>query len=291
MNRFLARVLLLFITSVAIARGADPEVVVLWDGAAPGSEGQTGDEIVRVTDTGERVITNVHRPSLTVYLPPNTTAPTLAVLIIPGGGHREIWTDHEGHNIAKWLNAHGVAAFMLKYRLPRQEKSPYTIEHEVIDGKRAIRTLRHHAERWRIDPERIGVIGFSAGGELAARLALAADSGNAEDTDPVERQSTKLAFQALMYPAHPEIIQPTKDSPPVFLCWGFGDHLAMIADGMGGVYSRFRAVGVPVEMHVYANAGHGFGVRANDTSPAGKWIDRFYEWLGSSGWLNAPSPR
>jgi acetyl esterase/lipase len=95
----------------------------------------------------------------------------------------------------------------------------------------------------------------------------------------------RLAFQALIYPANPAIIQPTKDAPPAFLCWGDRDTVPTIADGMGSVYSRFRSAGVPVEMHVYSKAGHGFGLRANDTSPAGKWIERFYEWLGSRGLL------
>jgi endo-1,4-beta-xylanase len=270
----------------AFARGAEPEVVRLWEGAAPGSEGQTGEETVRLTDSGERVISNIHRPSLTAYLPAQTSAPAPAVLIIPGGGHREIWSDHEGHNVARWLSARGIAAFMLKYRLARQEGSPYTIEqHEVADGKRAIRLLRHNAARWRIDPARIGVIGFSAGGELAARVALAPDDGDPAATDPIERQSARLAFQALMYPGRPEIIQPTKDAPPAFVCWGYGDTIRAISDGLGGVYARFRSAGVPLEMHVYSEAAHGFGLRANDASPAGKWIERFYEWLGSRGLL------
>jgi len=291
--RIPACLLSLLIAPAALAAGAvsEPEVIYLWDGAAPGSEGQTGEEVVRVTDTGERIITNVHRPSLTVYPAERvgaTVEPTLAVLIVPGGGHREIWTDHEGHAVARWLSKRGIAAFMLKYRLPRQEGSPYTIEHEVADGKRAIRLLRHRASHWRIDPERIGMIGFSAGGELTARVAVAADDGDPTAADPVERESARLAFQALMYPAHPEVIQPSADAPPAFLCWGFED-FPMISDGMGSVYSRFRDAKVPVEMHVYSNAGHGFGIRPNDTSPAGKWIDRFYEWLESRGLLQPVS--
>jgi acetyl esterase/lipase len=281
---------LLFICSFTIARSADPEVVFLWEGVAPGSEGHTGEEILRLSDSGERIVSNVHRPSLTVYLPAPATELAPAVLIIPGGGHREIWTDHEGHNVARWLSARGIAAFILKYRLARQEGSPYSVEHSVADGKRAVRVLRHHAARWRVDPERLGVIGFSAGGQLAARVALAVDGGEAQAADLVERHGTRLAFQALMYPAFPDVIQPTKESPPAFLCWGYEDY-AMIADGMGRVYPRFRDAGVPVEMHVYSNAGHGFGLRANDTSPAGKWIERFHEWLGSRGLIGASVER
>ncbi|HEU5077720.1 MAG TPA: alpha/beta hydrolase [Opitutaceae bacterium] len=287
MKRHFAFLVLLLTTAVAVTCAADPEVVFLWDGVAPGSEGQKGDEVVRLSDAGEHIVTNVHRPSLTAYLPSKASEPALAVLIIPGGGHREIWTDHEGHNVARWLSARGVAAFMLKYRLPEQPGSPYKMENEVADGLRAVRVLRHNAKRWRIDPSRIGVIGFSAGGELAARVALANDEGDSAATDPIDRLSARVAFQALMYPAHPEIIQPTKNSPPAFLCWGFKDDIPMIADGMGSVYSRFRAARVPVEMHVYSDAGHGFGLRANNKSPSGKWIDRFYEWLDERGLLKA----
>jgi endo-1,4-beta-xylanase len=292
MIRFFPCILALLIASSTVARGGEsrPEVKFLWTGVAPGSEGHDGEEIVRLTDNGEHIVTNVHRPSLTVYSAQGATGPALTVLIIPGGGHREIWTDHEGHNVARWLSARGITAVMLKYRLAQQEKSPYTIETEVADAKRAVRVLRYNSDRWHIDPARIGVIGFSAGGELAARLAVATDDGDPAAADPIDRESTHLAFQALMYPSHPEIIQPTKDAPPAFLCWGFAD-IPMIADGMGGVYARFRTVGVPVEMHVYADAHHGFGLRANDPSPAGKWIDRFYEWLDERGLVKPVTPR
>lgn len=279
--------LLLFASVFALSYADSPEVLYLWKAAAPGSEGRTGDEIERLTNTGEHIITNVHRPSVIVYLPAPSPQPAPAVLIIPGGGHRELWMDHEGHNVARWLSSRGIAAVILKYRLPGQEGSPYKIADEVTDGKRAIRVIKSNANRWHIDPARIGVLGFSAGGELAARLALPDDTGEPAAQDTIDRLSARIAFQALIYPAHPEIIQPTKDSPTAFLCWGYND-MPMIADGMGSVYSRFRAVHVPVEMHVYSEAGHGFGLRANDTAPSSKWIDRFYEWLVSRRLLNSP---
>jgi len=274
----------LLLVLASLLGATEPEVVPLWVGAAPGSEGQSGEEIVRISDGGEHVVSNIHRPSLTVYLPPATATPTLAVLVVPGGGHREIWMDHEGHNVARWLNQHGITACILKYRLALQEGSSYTIEDEVADGKRALRVMRDRADAWHIDPKRIGMIGFSAGGEVVERVAMAPDEGTPEAADPVERMNTRLAFQALLYPGHPELIQPTKDTPPAFLCWGFQD-FPMISEGMGTVYPRFRTAGVPVEMHVYADAGHGFGVRAGDTSPQAKWIDRFHEWLGARGLL------
>ena len=308
MTRLFPCLLLLITVFAATVHSAEPEVVPLWDGVPPGSEGQTGEEIVRLSDGGERIVSNVHRPSLTVYPAQGGTATTAlapAVLIVPGGGHRERHAQqtrggrgpHRAEPVDRLLGqplAERHPAQRVEdpreLRLPRQEGSPYTIEHEVADGKRAIRVLRQRAAEWRIDPARIGMISFSAGGELTARVAVAADDGDPDAADPVERQGTRLAFQALMYPAHPEVIQPAAGAPTAFLCWGFTD-FPMIADGMGGVYARFRAARVPVEMHVYFNAGHGFGIRANDTSPAGKWIDRFYEWFGSLGLLNADGSR
>lgn len=280
------RKLTLFLGTMAapFLSAAEPPVIPIWNGIPPGSEGQNGEEVVRITESGEHIISNVHRPSITVYLPASAEKSTAAVLVLPGGGHRELWSDHEGHNVARWLSSHGVAAFVLKYRLAREEGSPYTIEeHEVADAKRALRVIREYSTAWNIDEARLGIMGFSAGGEVAARAAMLPDDGNPSAEDPVERQSTHLAFQALIYPGNSGIIQPTKDAPPAFLCWGFHDNPS-VADGMGEVYLRFRKAGVPVEVHGYSNANHGFGLRTNDTSPAGKWIERFHDWLGGREW-------
>ncbi len=274
------------LTPVFAAAPAHP-VVPVWPGVPPGSNGKTGDEAVRLTDEGEHIISNVHRPSLTVYLPDGPATSTAAVLVIPGGGHRELWMDHEGYNVAAWLSAHGIAAFILKYRLARHEGSTYSIAgDEVADATRAMRLIRSRAAEWKVDPQRLGILGFSAGGELAARTSQTADAGEPNASDVVARESAKPAFQALLYPGNPEIIQPTRDSPPTFLCWGFQDGPG-IADGLSNAYARFRAVGVPLEMHEYSEAGHGFGLRAGDHSPAGKWIERFHEWLCSRGVLHS----
>lgn len=260
-------------------------VVPLWTESVPGSEGKSGEEHIRIADTGDHVISSVHRPSLTVYLPDPARATGAAVLVIPGGGHREIWIDHEGHNVARWLAERGIAAFILKYRLARETGSTYTIEgHALVDTQRALRTIRHRAKEWKLDPARVGVMGFSAGGELAALASLRFDAGITGASDEVDREGSKPAFQALIYPGHSSIIVPTAESPPAFLACGYQDR-PDISEGLANVYLLFKKAGVPAELHIYSGAGHGFGLRPNDHSPASLWPQRFYEWLEGRGLL------
>jgi len=277
---------LLPIFAVGVLAAGELPVVYLWPGDVPGSEGKTGDEKVRITpDDGERVVSSVHRPSLTVYLPAPDKATGAGVVVCPGGGHRELWTDHEGHNVARWLAEHGVAAFVLKYRLAREEGSTYKVDvHELADIQRAIRLVRSRAGGWNVDPKRVGVMGFSAGGEVAALAAMRSDEGKADAADPVEKQGSKPAFQALIYPGNSDSIVPAKDSPPAFLLCGYGDRQD-IAEGIAKVYLRFHAVGVPAELHVYTGVGHGFGMRARNRTPSHTWPDRFREWLQDQGFL------
>jgi acetyl esterase/lipase len=284
-------VLLAWLMVSTLAISADqPKEIPLWPNGAPGSEGKTGVEAVRVTADGEHVVSNVHNPSLTPYLPAadKTKTPRTAVIVIPGGGHRELWVDHEGHNLAQWLSARGIAAFVLKYRLAREPGSTYTVdEHALADTRRAIRLVRSRAREWNIVPSRVGVLGFSAGGELVALSAMRFDSGTADASDLVERENSRPDFQALIYPGSSGRIVPTKDSPPVFLACGYKDRQD-IAQGLAEVYLKFKAVGVPAELHIYATAGHGFGVREKNHDAVGTWPARFQEWLASSGFLPAP---
>ena len=260
-----------------------PKEILLWPNGAPGSEGKTGDEKVRIADNGERVLSNIHKPSITPYLPSADKATGCAVIVAPGGGHRELWSDHEGHNAARWLSGHGIAAFVLKYRLARETNSTYTVdEHALADMQRAVRLVRSRATEWGIATNHIGVMGFSAGGELAFLSAMRFDSG--ATTDDVARQSSRPDFQALIYPGSSRRIEPATNSPPVFLVCGYKDR-PDISEGLAGVYLKFKQHKVPAELHIYAGTGHGFGLRANNTQPAGKWIERFEEWLASSGFL------
>jgi endo-1,4-beta-xylanase len=262
--------------------------IPLWPNGAPGSEGKSGPEAVRLAENGERVVSNVHQPSITPYLPPKEKSTGAAVIIAPGGGHRELWTDHEGHNVARYLSARGVAAFVLKYRLAREANSTYTVDdHALADTQRAIRLVRSRAPEWNVNTSRVGVMGFSAGGELAALASMRFDGGNKEAADAIERESSKPDFQALIYPGSSRRFAPTKDSPPAFIVCGYGDR-PDISQGMAEVYLKFKQVGVPAELHIYADAGHGFGVRDNNTKAVGKWPARFEEWLADLGFLQKP---
>jgi endo-1,4-beta-xylanase len=281
------RVLLSFalVATALTAAESPPLVIPLWPGDAPGSEGKPKEEKLRITKEGEHVVSGVHHPSVTVYLPSAGKATGAAVLICPGGGHRELWMDHEGYNIAPWLAERGVAAIILKYRLAREDGSTYSIEnHSLADAQRALRLVRSHATEWHIDPARLGIMGFSAGGELAALASRKFDAGSANASDMIDRQESKPAFQSLIYPGNSSAIAPDKNSPPAFLCCGYDDR-PDISEGLARVYLAFRHAGVPAELHIYTGIGHGFGFRANNQLPAGAWLTRFYEWMGERGFL------
>jgi dienelactone hydrolase len=276
---------LLLLLSAPLLAAQPAKEILLWPQGAPGSEGKTGDEAVRVTPEGEHVVSNVHKPSLTPYLPAKDKATGAAVIVAPGGGHRELWMDHEGHNFAKWLSSRGIAAFVLKYRLAREPNSTYKIEeHGFWDTQRAVRLVRSRAAEWGINPARVGVAGFSAGGEVAALVAMRNDAGKQDAADIIERESSRPDFQAMIYPGTSGKIIPTKDSPPIFLLAGYKDR-PDISRGLAEVYLRFKDLNIPAELHLYATAGHGFGVRERNKSAVGTWPARFEEWLSELGML------
>jgi endo-1,4-beta-xylanase len=268
---------------------APSQELLLWPAGAPGSEGQTEPELGRVTALGEYVATRVHHPSLTPYLPAKEKANGTAVLVIPGGGHRELWLDHEGRHAARALSEHGTAAFVLKYRLARTTNSPYQIvPHALADTQRALRLIRSRATEWRLDPARVGALGFSAGGELVWLASARFDTGKTDSADLIERQGSRPDFLGFVYPGRSGDIQPGTNSPPAFLAAASNDRQD-ISEGLAEVYLRFRRAGVPAELHLYGSGGHGFGVRAQKSpTPAGQWLVRFEEWMGASGFLKAP---
>ena len=279
-----------FTITLAATAAELPKEIPLWPKGAPGSEGKTDAELQVKNAAGEiSSIYRVHNPSLTPYLPAKDKATGAAVLVIPGGGHRVLAIGHEGYNVAEWLREHGIAAFILKHRLARETNSTYTIEgHALADTQRALRLIHSRAAEWGVDPARLGVMGFSAGGELASLASLRFDAPtNAQDD--LDKQHAKPAFQALIYPGRSGDIVPRKDSPPVFLCAGYGDRQD-ISEGLAEVYLRFKRVGVPAELHMYSSAGHGFGQRATNKGPHATWLDRFREWLDGRGLLTPKTP-
>lgn len=280
-----AVLLVLLVVACKLPMFGQQTVIPLWPGVAPGSEGKNTPEAIRLTPEGEHVVSAVHHPSITTYLPAPGTATGVGVLVIPGGGHSEIWIDHEGYSVADWLSKHGIAAFVLKYRLAREAGSTYTVEGtELQDTQRALRLIRSKATDWGVDQERIGIIGFSAGGELAALASSRYDAGLANAADPIDRQSSRPAFQGLIYPAIPHDMHLSKETPPAFLACGANDRPG-VSEGLPALYLDLKHAGVLVELHIFSGFGHGFGIRKTNPSNVIEWPDLFYRWLDSSGFL------
>jgi acetyl esterase/lipase len=253
-----------------------PEAIPLWPKGAPGSEARAT-EAEKVEGAN---ICNVHN------VPDADKLTGAAVLICPGGGHSKLCLGHEGYALAEWFRDRGIAAFVLKYRLAREKGSTYTVQdHAMADTRRAIRLVRSRAGEWHLKADRIGILGFSAGGELAAYAAMKSDPGDRDAADPIERHSSRPDFQALIYPGSTGSFKVEPGMPPVFLAAGYNDR-PDIAEGLATLYLKYKAAKIPAEIHIFANAGHGFGYR-HDAKPsaAARWPERFTEWLADSGML------
>lgn len=287
---------------------AHPAEIRLWSGAAPGSENLTTPEVInwrteKDTITGTPfsfpTVTNIHFPSLTPFLPPKDKATGAAVLIAPGGGHQFLTINHEGYDVAQYLADHGVAAFVLKYRLARAPTYPantYSIGvHALADGQRALRLVRSRAAEWGVNPDRIGMLGFSAGGEVAVQVNLNSVAGKPDAADAVDRVSCQMNFEALVYPGVSRLINPTKEWPPVFLACSFDDRTDIAGpiaaagaaalpapQGLADVYLKYKALNIPAELHIYSTGGHGFGLRDRPIEES-RWADQFLQWLGDRG--------
>jgi acetyl esterase/lipase len=267
----------------ALSMNFQPRVIPLWPGGAPGSEGWTQQEQASIIPPGLKVVRNVVRPTLTAYLPDRAAANGTAVIVCPGGAFHFLSIDMEGTDVARWLNARGVAAFVLKYRLIRtgdgfpaevqenlndREKMAELMEPLrpliVADGQQAVRVVRERASEWGIAPDRIGMIGFSAGSTVTVSVALEHDAGSHPD------------FAAAIYDAGRQDVPIPADAPPLFILCA-GDDL-MASPNSVRLYSDWKAAGHPVELHIYSKGGHGFGMNKQGL-PSDTWIDRFGDWL------------
>lgn len=280
-----ATVFFVFLSNCSYAQLSLPKEIPLWQEGAPGSEGKNSVEKIRITEGGDHVISGVHHPSITPFIPAGNKATGVAVIIAPGGGHSELWIDHEGYNPARWFQQRGIAAFVLKYRLAREAGSSYAVEKEALaDISRAIRLVRSRAKEWNVDTAKIGVMGFSAGGELAGLEAMRFDKGDAAAADIIDRRSSYPFFQALIYPGNAGKLEPVKDSPPLFLVGGYKDR-PDISEGIARVYLKYKQAGIPAELHIYASAGHGFGMRPSNPAASATWNERFVDWLSDLGFF------
>lgn len=276
---------------------AHPASIALWPNGAPGSEARK-DEPENISYRQEPdivfpILYNVHNPSITPFLPAKEKATGCAVIVAPGGGHMFHTIDREGYDVGRWLADHGIAAFVLKYRLARDaantaagKPQPYKTDNEPrADALRAVRLIRSRAAEWNVNPDRIGIMGFSAGGVSALAPAIRFDAGNPAAADPVDRLSSRAAFYALIYAEMPRgDYEVPKDTPPAFITVAFDD--TPKAASLTNYLLKLKAAGVPAELHVYTHGGHGFGVRTDRPGmPISNWPLRFTEWLGDIGML------
>lgn len=258
---------------------AGKPIVVLWPNGAPGSEARK-DEPETIKD---ETVLNIHNPSITVFLPRPEVRTGVGMILAPGGGHTSLWIMHEGFNPAQVLADKGIAVFVLKNRL---QSSGYKFDVEgLADMQRAIRLVRSRAAEWGVDPAKLGAGGFSAGGELAELVALRHDAGDAAATDPIERFSSRPDFQVLIYPGKSQLIQPVAGSPPAFMAAG-NDDRPDISIGLAEAYLRFKKVGVPAELHLYAKVGHGFGIRPERAGQSHQeWPVQLVSFLRQTGMI------
>src|SRR6266478_8108974 len=265
---------------------AEPLVIPLWEKGAPGFESRRDEpEIVKGSS-----VTNVHNPSITVFPPPKGKANGAAVLIVPGGGHRELVFNAEGVEPAKFLNELGVTAFVLKHRLARETNSPYSLQiHPRQDAQRAMRLIRSRAAEWNLDTNRIGAMGFSAGGEVVAMLVYSPTAGDSNSADPIDRMDCRTDFQIVIYPGPLGVPQGNipADAPPAFFLVANDDsgHVGPVLSQL----EKYREANRPVEVHLYARGGHGFnmGQRSKLASIRG-WPQRMTDWLSDNGVLSPP---
>jgi acetyl esterase/lipase len=260
----------------AIERGDE---IRLWPNGAPGSKGETATEVFDTSPNSKlpKRFTVVHYPSVYVFLP-REKANGMAVVVAPGGGHSQLVIDKEGWEIADWLNRNGIAAFVLKYRLARAPGSHYTVDRDALaDATRAVRTVRSRAAEWGVDSARIGFMGFSAGGELAALIETRFDAGSPGAADPVERAGSRPDFTAAIYPGFkPGSITVPKDAPPAFLMCTDEDRAHVVTTV--NFYLDLEKQGVSTEMHIYASGAHGVGMRPSH-QPVATWPDRLRDWM------------
>jgi endo-1,4-beta-xylanase len=266
---------------------SEPIVVPLWEGGAPGAKAyRARPERPVPGHEADGWVEEVNDPSLTVYLPAEGTAKGAAIVVAPGGGHRFLAADHEGHAVGQWLAEHGIVGAVLKYRLYRQVGSPYHRGDAIADGERAVRVVRSHADDWHVRPDRIGFMGFSAGGDLTMAVGRESDAGDAAADDPIDRASSRPDFQVPIYPGGvtDAIPQVTAETMPTLLICAVDDR-DDISAGLPNLYLALKKAGVPVELHVYGGGGHGFGLRPGPKA-VNRWPNRVVEWMHDVGKLD-----
>jgi acetyl esterase/lipase len=285
-----------------------PTILDLWPDGAPEESGQVGEERTRLSPKLDRkqvevteptrLITGVTKPTLTVCRPTKTKDTGTAILICPGGGYWDLYWQLEGEEVAAWLNSNGLTGIILKYRVPRRPDEPKgePARRPFQDAQRAVSLVRSQAAGWGLHPQRIGIVGFSAGGHLALATATNFEQRTYEPRDEVDRVSSRPDFAIAVYSGYlkakdkdelaPGIRIPA-GTPPVFLAHGGADVISPPEHSVL-MYLALRRASVPAELHIYAGAAHDFGVRGSD-QPCSTWTDACLRWLRHQGFLTVPA--
>jgi acetyl esterase/lipase len=294
----------------SVAAADQPTVIEIWPGKAPDETGTVGPERwrmspqldrkqVEVTES-TRMLTDVSRPTLTIYRATPSKNTRTAMLICPGGGYWNLYWQLEGEEVAEWLNSLGITGVILKYRVPRRPDEPKgePARRPLQDAQRAVSLLRSKAKELSIDPNRIGIVGFSAGGHLAIATATSFEKRTYDPIDEVDQVSCRPDFAILAYPGYlkakdkdelaPGLSIPA-GTPPVFLAHG-GDDLISPPEQSVVLYLALKHAGVPAELHIYATAAHDFGVRPSN-HPCSTWTQSCENWLRHQGFLTPPTQK
>lgn len=293
----------LFLISILTPLMAQNQIIPLWQSDPPNYQ-ETGE--VTIWDTADIVrVRNVQKPDIAVYLPSKKNSSGEAVVICPGGGYSILAYDWEGSDIARWLNSRGIAAFVLKYRLPGSNSNIVPHKSPLLDAQRAMRMVRSNADKWNIDPGKIGIMGFSAGGHLASTLSTHYDAGDPASADPVEQVSSRPDFSVLVYPVisfteefqhsgsrinllgkdadetlvkyYSNELQVTEDTPPAILIHSDDDKAVPLENSIA-YFEALRANDVLSELHIYPYGGHGYSL-AIGQGHLSTWPDRVIDWI------------
>ena len=288
--------LMLFAVAVFAASATEPVTLNLWPGTPPGETKQLPPEADQTKDTdkliaGRRIIKlgNVSTPQITVYKPEASKDTGAAVVIAPGGGHYILAYDLEGTEVAEWLNTLGVTGIVLKYRVPfRDPEKRWGAA--VQDAQRAMSLVRSHAKEWGIDPQRVGICGFSAGGQTAGLTSIFTER-TYESVDAADTFSTRPDFAMLIYTGGMvergstelnDYVKVGEGVPPLFMAHAFDDRVDL--HNSLNLAAEWKRVGVPVELHAYSEGGHGYGLRETE-QPVTTWHHRAADWMKVNGWL------
>ena len=296
MFRIWAFLPLLSFATVAVA--AEPITLNVWPGKPPGETKDLPPEAdqTKLEDrliAGRRIIKlgNVSVPQIAVYQPPKGKNTGAAVVICPGGGHHILAYDLEGTEVAAWLNELGVTGIVLKYRVPFRD-SENRSRAAVQDAQRAMSLVRSRAEEWRIDPTRIGILGFSAGGEVAGLVSIFGEERKYEPVDDADKLPIRPDFAVLVYPGNlvdrntsqlHDYVKITKECPPMFLVHAYDDGVTALNSLL--MAAELKKVGVPAELHLYATGGHGYGLRPVADQPVTGWPKPCATWLQTMGFV------